>query len=71
MCLPWTLYVMMLSLTSWSLLDHDVCCKRLFSVGRVVQEVDVLEMTDVEVGSNFTSPFWECGCCTIEDGRCW
>ena len=38
--------------------------KRLFSVVGAVQEVDVLKVTDVEVSSEFTSPFRECRCCT-------
>ena len=55
-----------------AVLDHESCCEGLISVVGVVLEVDVLELTDVEVGSSkFTSPFWECRCCTIEDGRCW
>ena len=49
---------------------HDVCYKRFLRVVGEVKEVDVLELADVEVGPEFTSPLWECWRCTIKDGRC-
>ena len=39
---------------------HDVCGKRLFSVDSAVQEANVLNLADVEVGLKFTRPFREC-----------
>ena len=37
------------------------CAKRWFSVISVVEEVDMLKLADVEVGSKFTSPFRNIG----------
>ena len=69
-CLSKTNNLLILLVSCWCLLHHDVSCKRLLRIVGEVKEVDVLELADVEVGPEFTSPLWECWRCTIKDGRC-